>query len=84
MRNDNIGGTVAVIACTNAVLLYGLFALGWQAETIAFLFWFDAAAVGAVTLVKVSASLPGRAPGSGKSIVYRRLPRPGGNTSAST
>ncbi len=82
MQGQNAGAALAVIALSNAVLLTGLFALGWPAETIAFLFWFEAAVIGAITLIKVTASLPGEAPGSGKSVVYARLPRPGWNASA--
>ncbi len=76
--------TFAPILLANAVLLAGLYALDWSPATIAFLFWFEAAAIGAVTLVKVAASLPGDVPGSGKSVTYRRLPRPGGNTRVSS
>ncbi len=76
--------TLAVIAFANAVLLYGLFALDWAPGTIAFLFWFEAAAIGAVTFIKVAASLPGDVPGSGKSVTYKRPPRPGGRTSVSS
>jgi len=69
--------TLALIAFSNGVLLFGLFALDWQPGTIAYLFWFEAAVIGAVTFVKVAASLPGEAPGRGKSVTYVRLPRPG-------
>jgi len=72
------------IALTHAVLLYGLFALDWAPGTLAFLFWFEAAVIGAATFVKVAASLPGDVPGSGKSVTYRRPPRPGGRTSVSS
>ncbi len=75
---------LALIAFTNAVLLFGLFALDWAPGTIAFLFWFEAAAIGAFTFVKVAASLPGDVPGSGKSVTYKRPPRPGGRTSVSS
>ena len=84
MREQGTGGALAVIAITNAVLLAGLFALDWPPATIAFLFWFEAAAIGAVTLIKVAASLPGDVPGSGKSITYLRLPRPGERASVSS
>lgn len=76
--------TLAVIALSNAVLLYGLYALGWAPGTIAFLFWFEAAVIGAFTFIKVAASLPGDVPGSGRSVTYKRLPRPGGNTRVSS
>ncbi len=73
------------IALTNTWLLVGLFALGWPPATIAFLFWFEAAMIGAVTLVEVTASLPGDVPASAKkSITYVRMPRPGERASAST
>jgi Family of unknown function (DUF6498) len=75
---------LALIALANAVLLVGLYALDWAPGTIAFLFWFEAAAIGAVTFVKVAASLPGDVPGSGRSVTYRRPPRPGGRTSVSS
>lgn len=81
MQGHGLGGALAVIALTNAVLLVGLFALGWPPATIAFLFWFEAAVIGAVTLIKVAASLPGEILGSGRSNIYVRLPRPGGRTS---
>jgi hypothetical protein len=84
MQGRSSGGAFAIIALTNAVLLYGLFALDWAPGTIAFLFWFEAAVIGAVTFIKVAASLPGDIPGSGKSVTYRRLPRPGGRTSVSS
>ena len=76
--------TLALIAFANAVLLVGLFALDWAPGTIAFLFWFEAAVIGAVTFIKVAASLPGNVPGSGKSVTYRRPPRPGRRTSVSS
>lgn len=69
----SVGGTLAAIAFTNVVLLVGLFALGWPPGTIAFLFWFEAAVIGAVTFVKVSASSPGEVTGSGKNISYVRF-----------
>lgn len=75
---------LAIVALTNVVLLYGLFALDWAPGTIAFLFWFEAAAIGTVSLIKVAASLPGDVPGSGKSVSYRRLPRPGERTTVSS
>ncbi len=74
----------APILLANTVLLAGLYALGWAPATIAFLFWFEAAAIGAVTLLKVAASLPGDVPGSRKSVTYKRLPRPGGSTRVSS
>lgn len=40
--------------------------------------------IGALTVVKVAASLPGDVPGSGKSVTYKRLPRPGGSTRVSS
>jgi hypothetical protein len=76
--------TLALIARANAVLLYGLFALGWAPGTAAFLFWFEAAVIGAATFVKVAASLPGDVPGTGKSVTYKRPPRPGGRTNVSS
>lgn len=76
--------TYALVALANAVLLYGLFAQGWAPATVAFLFWFEAAVVGSATFLKVAASLPGDAPGTGKSVTYRRPPRPGGRTSVSS
>lgn len=78
------GATLALIALTNGVLLYGLFALDWAPGTIAFLFWFEAAVVGVVTFVKVAASLPGDVPASRRSVTYRRPPRPGGSTRVSS
>lgn len=84
MQKQGMGGALAVITITNAVLLAGLFALDWPPATIAFLFWFEAAAIGAVTLTKVAASLPGDVAGSGKSITYLRLPRPGERTRVSS
>lgn len=75
---------LAAIVLTNAVLLYGLFALDWAPGTVAFLFWFEAAVIGAVTFIKVAASLPGEVPGSGKSVTYLRLPRPGERTRVSS
>lgn len=72
------------IATTHIILLYGLFALDWAPGTIAFLFWFEAAVIGALTFVKVVASLPGDVPAVGKSVVYKRPPRPGGRTSVSS
>jgi len=72
-----VGGALAAIAFTNAVLLFGLFALGWPPATIAFLFWFEVAVMGADTFIKVAASLPGEVAASGISITYVRLPRPG-------
>ena len=84
MHVSNVGGTLAIVALTNAVLIYGLFALDWAPGMIAFLFWFEAAVIGVMTLVKVAASLPGEVPGTGKSVSYRRLPRPGGNTRVSS
>lgn len=76
--------TLAPIALSNAVLLYGLYALDWAPGTIAFLFWFEAAVIGTFTLIKVAASLPGDLPGSGKSVSYRRLPRAGERTTVSS
>ena len=84
MPGRSVGGALAVIALTNAVLLYGLFALDWSPGTIAFLFWFEAALIGALTFIKVAASLPGDVPGSGKGVTYKRLPRPGGSTRVSS
>jgi hypothetical protein len=75
---------LAPIAFANGVLLAGLYVLDWAPGTIAFLFWFEAATIGAATFVKVAASLPGDVPGSGKSVTYRRPPRPGGRTSVSS
>jgi hypothetical protein len=75
---------LVVIALAHAVPLYGLFALDWAPGTIAFLFWFDAAVIGAFTFIKVVASLPGDVPGAGKSVTYKRPPRPGGRTSVSS
>jgi hypothetical protein len=79
---------LALIAATNGVLLVGLLALGWSPGTMAFLFWFEAAVIGAVTFIKVAASLPGDAAGStagpGKSVTYLRPPRPGGRTRVSS
>lgn len=69
--------TLAAIAFSNAILLVGLFALGWAPGTIAFLFWFEAAVIGVATFVKVAASLPGDVPGAGKSVTYVRSPQPG-------
>jgi hypothetical protein len=74
----------ALIAFSNAVFLYGLFALDWTPGTIAFLFWFEAAVIGAATFIKVAASLPGDVPGSGRSVSYRRLPRAGERTRVSS
>jgi len=76
--------TPAIVALNSAVLLYGLFALDWVPGTIAFLFWFEAAVIGAVTFVKLAASLPGNVPGSGKHVTYRRPPRPGSRASVSS
>jgi Family of unknown function (DUF6498) len=76
--------SVAPVLFANAVLLFGLFALGWAPRTVAFLFWFEAAVAGAVTLLKVAASLPGNLPASGQSVTYRRQPRPGSRASVST
>lgn len=84
MQEHGAGGALAVIALTNAILLVGLFALGWPAETIAFLFWFEAAVTGTLTFIKIVASSPGDVPGSGTNITYVRLPRPGERTSASS
>jgi hypothetical protein len=84
MRGRGAGGTLAIIAFANAVPLCGLFALEWAPGTIAFLFWFEAAVIGALTFVKVVASLPGDVPAIGKSVVYKRPPRPGGRTSVSS
>lgn len=84
MQRNGAGGALSVIAFTNAVLLVGLFALHWSPATIAFLFWFEAAVIGAVTLIRVTASLPGAVLGSGKSVTYVRLPRPGGRTRVSS
>lgn len=84
MQGRGAGGTLAIVALANAVPLYGLFALGWAPGTIAFLFWFEAAVIGAFTFVKVAASLPGDVPGVGKSVTYRRPPRPGGRASVSS
>lgn len=75
---------LAPIALSNAVLLYGLYALDWAPGTIAFLFWFEAAVIGAFTFIKVAASLPGDISGSRKSVSYRRLPRPGERTTVSS
>ena len=68
MQDRGAGGALAIVALTSAVLLYGLFALDWAPGTIAFLFWFEAALVGAFTFIKVAASLPGEVPGSKKSV----------------
>lgn len=84
MQGRSAGGTLATIAFANAVPLYGLFALDWAPGTIAFLFWFEAAVIGALTFVKVVASLPGDVPAIGKSVVYKRPPRPGGRASVSS
>ena len=84
MQAQGVGGTLTAIAITNTVLLVGLFALAWPPATIAFLFWFEAAVIGATTLVKVIASFPGDNPPSGKNITYVRLPRPGERSSATT
>lgn len=84
MQERGAGGTLAIIALTNAVLLYGLFGLDWAPGTVAFLFWFEAAVIGTVTFMKVAASLPGDVPGSGKSVTYKRPPRPGSRTSVSS
>jgi hypothetical protein len=75
---------LAPIALSNAVLLYGLFALDWAPGTIAFLFWFEAAVIGTMTFIKVAASLPGDVPGTRKSVSYRRLSRPGERTTVSS
>jgi hypothetical protein len=72
------------VLLANAVLLVGLFAFGWSPGTMAFLFWFEAAVIGASTLVKVAASLPGDVPGVGRSVTYRRPPRPGTRASVSS
>jgi hypothetical protein len=77
MQGHGAGGALSVIAFTNAVLLVGLFALRWPPGTIAFLFWFEAAVIGAVTFIKVTASAPGEFFGSAKRVTYARLPRPG-------
>ncbi|MBC7804339.1 MAG: hypothetical protein H7Y16_10725 [Candidatus Parcubacteria bacterium] len=69
---------------TNAVLLYGLFVLVWSPGTIAFLFWFEAVAIGVAAFARVAASLPGDVPGSGRSVTYQRLPRPGGSSRVSS
>ena len=74
----------ALVALASGVLLYGLYALDWAPGTVAFLYWYEAALIGAVTLVKVAASLPGDVPGSGKSVTYKRLPRPGSTASVSS
>jgi hypothetical protein len=81
MPGRGVGGALTVIAFTNAVLLIGLYSLGWPPGTVAFLFWFEAAVIGAFTFIAVAASLPGKVPGSGTNIVYVRLPRPGERTS---
>ncbi|MSP96974.1 MAG: hypothetical protein EXR29_07055 [Betaproteobacteria bacterium] len=75
---------VAPIAFGNGLLLIGLYALDWAPGTLAFLFWFEAVVIGTATFVKVAASLPGDAPGSGKSLTYVRLPRPGERTRVSS
>ena len=72
------------IAFANGVLLVGLYALDWAPGTIAFLFWFEAAVIGAFTFIKVAASLPGDVPGVKKSVIYVRLPLPGERTRVST
>jgi hypothetical protein len=72
--------SLALVALANGILLYGLFALGWAPATIALLFWYEAAVIGASTFAKVVASLPGEAPGTKPSVAYQRLPRPGGRT----
>lgn len=74
--------SVVAVLVANAVLLVGLYAFGWSPGTVAFLFWFEAAVVGVVTLAKVAASLPGDVPGTGTHVVYERPPRPGWRASA--
>ena len=76
--------SLALIGLANGILLYGLYALDWEAGTVAFLFWYEAAVIGAVTFVKVAASLPGDVPGSSKSVTYVRPPQPGKRTRVSS
>jgi hypothetical protein len=75
---------LAPVAFANGVLLVGLYVLDWAPGTIAFLFWFEASVIGAVTFIKVAASLPGDVAGSKKSVTYVRLPRPGERTRVSS
>ena len=74
----------ALIVFANGMLIAGLFALDWAPGTLAFLFWFEAAAVGAFTFIKVAASLPGEVPATRTRVSYARLPRPGERTRVST
>lgn len=75
---------LALIGLANGILLYGLYALDWAPGTVAFLFWYEAAVIGAVTFVKVAASLPGDDTGTGRSVSYARPPLPGKRTRVST
>jgi Family of unknown function (DUF6498) len=72
------------ILAANAMLLAGLVWLDWEPGTLAFLFWFEAAAVGAVTLLKLAASVPGAELTGPQRVTYVRRPRPGGYTSVSS
>lgn len=73
-----------IALAANAVLLFGLLGLGWAPETIAFLFWFEAAVIGLATLARIGASLPGEPLPPGQRNTYLRLPRPGGRTRVSS
>lgn len=73
-----------VALAANAFLLLGLLWLDWSPETIAFLFWFEAAVIGTATAVRIAASLPGEALPPGQRNTYLRLPRAGGRTRVSS
>ena len=77
--------TCLSILLANGILLVGLHAFDWSPATVALLFWCEAAAVGAFTLLKVGLSLPGEATGAaGPSVRYQRLPQPGKRTRVSS
>ncbi len=78
----SVGPTLAIIACANGALLAGLLWFGWAPGTAALLFWFESACIGAGTLARIAASLPGYVPHADGRARYVRLPLPGGSSSA--